>query len=220
MKKILLTQAICLLSYLFISTVSGQAIDYKAQAYQYIKEEFSLDQKAIGDLVIKDIVPSVNNDVHHVHFVQYYHGYEIFGTEINLAFLKNGKITSVGHRLTIIDGLPFSSKKAEFEAPQAIGIIAGSLGIATRSVPVLVNHTPAGVPVYSKSDIGLQDIPAELGYMHATSGEYHLAWKIQLESAKDGQLYLSFVDATDGSVIANDELTSHCSFEQNYLSRE
>jgi uncharacterized repeat protein (TIGR01451 family) len=220
MKKLLMTQTAFLLSFFLISSLSAQTIDYQAKAYQYIKDTYGLDQKSIGDLKIKDRFTSPKNGVEHVHFVQTYKGFEIFGTEINLAFQKDGKISSVNHRLTLVDGINFSSTKTKIEAPQAIGIIAGSLGIASRAVPQLIKHTSAGIPVYDKSDIALQDIPTEIGYLHTTSGEYHLCWKIQIESSKNGRLYQSIVDATNGEVIANDEMTSHCSFEEGYLMPE
>ncbi|HZV69067.1 MAG TPA: M36 family metallopeptidase [Saprospiraceae bacterium] len=220
MKKLLLLLAVCPLSFSLISSLSAQSVDYNTKAADFIRTEYGLDQKAIGDLKIKDHFTSTHNGVEHVHLVQVKNGYEIFGTEINLAFQPNGKISSVGHRLTIIDGLSFSSTEVDLEAPQAIGIVAGSLGIASRSVTQLKRTTPAGIAVYDKSDMGLQDIPAELGYLRTPAGDYHLTWKIQFESAKSGLLYQSFVDATNSKLISNDKLTSHCSFEEGYLSSE
>ncbi|MGB3078895.1 MAG: M36 family metallopeptidase [Saprospiraceae bacterium] len=220
MKKLLLLLAVYPLSFLFISSLSAQSIDYTAKASAYIKNEYGLDQKAIGDLKITSQFTDTYNGVTHVHLTQMKDGYEIFGTEINLAFQPNGKISSVGHNLTIIDGQSFSDTHVDLKAPQAIGIVANSLGVATRSVPELKNYNPAGVPIYEKSDMALLDIPAELGYLRTASGEYHLTWKIQFQPAKSGLLYQSFVDATNGKLISNDNLTSHCTFEQGYLAHE
>ncbi len=210
----------CLLSFFFISSLSAQSIDYKAKATEYIRNEYGLDQKAIGDLKIKDQFSSSNNGVVHVHLVQTFNELEIFGTEINLAFLPNGKVTCIGHRLTITDGLPFSESTPVIDAPNAIGIVAKSFGISSRSVPELISHTSSGLPVYSKSDIALDDIPVQLGYVSTPGGEYRLTWKMQFESTKDGRLYSSYVDAGNGSIIKNVDLSSHCSFEEGYLSHE
>ena len=220
MKKILLLQAVFLLSGLFISTLSAQTPDYLTQAYQFIGDEFGLDKKAIGQLRIKDQYRSEHNQVEHVFLVQTYNDLDIFGTSIKLAFLPNGKIYSNGHRLTILDGIPFSSAKPNFTAPQAIGIVANELGTPTRAVPVITRFTDSGIAVYSKEDISLQDIPCELGYLRTPDGEYQLSWKFQIDSKKSGELSQSFVNAVTGKKIATDVLTLHCSFEEGYLSND
>ncbi|MEO6132596.1 MAG: M36 family metallopeptidase, partial [Saprospiraceae bacterium] len=220
MKKLHLSLTVCLLFVAFISSLSAQAIDYKAKALEYTKNQFGLNQKAIGDLKITNRFTSSNNGVEHVHFVQVKDGLEIFGTEINLAFQPNGKVSSAGHSLRIIDGLAFSTSTATLQAPQAIGIVANSLGEASRAVPGFKKYTTAGVPVYDKSNIALLDIPVELGYLLINKSEYHLAWKIIIQPAKSGLLYQSYVDATDGKLIANDKLTTHCTFDSGYLAHE
>ncbi|MEP6647341.1 MAG: M36 family metallopeptidase [Saprospiraceae bacterium] len=220
MKKLLLSLTGLLLSIATISTIRAQAINYKAKAMEYIRSEYGLDQKAIGDLKIVSQFISENNGVTHVHMVQVKNGLEIFGTEINLAFQSEGKIFSVGHRLTKIEGLSFSNNAAAVSAPQAIGISAGSLGVASRSIPAFKEYSSAGKAVYEKSNLALQDIPAELGYIRSASGDYELAWKIQIQPKSTGLLYESYVDALNGKVISNDKLTSQCSFDINYLAHE
>ncbi|MFZ1678671.1 MAG: M36 family metallopeptidase [Saprospiraceae bacterium] len=220
MKKFLVLLAVYTLSFVLISSISAQSPDYKTKAIEYIRDRYGLDQQAIGDLKINRQYLTSHNGVEHVHLAQIKDGYELFGTDINLAFLPNGKIMNVGHRLSITDGIPFAGKGKNIQAPEAIGVVAQSLGVTSRSVPSYIGTTQSGIPLYGKSDIALQDIPAELGYMRSENGDYHLTWRIQFHSAKNGLMYQSFVDATNGQLIANKSLTSQCSFEQGYLSRE
>ncbi len=220
MKRFQLLQAVFLLSVIFMSTAISQTTDYLPGAYEFIKNEYGLDRKAIGELKIKDQYRSDHNQVEHVYLVQVVNGLEIFGTGINLAFLPGGRVSGNSHRLTVVDGIAINSSTPVISAPQAIGIVADNLGITTRSVPVVKHHTKSGIPVYSKEDISLQDIPADLGYLYASSGEYRLTWKLQIESKQHGELYQSFVDATNGQPIANDKLTLHCSFEDGYMSND
>src|SRR5688572_25804421 len=217
MKKILLSQAVILLSFIFISPAFSQATDFITRSYEFIKNEYGLDRKSIGELKIKDNYRTDHNNVDHVYLVQMHNGVEIFGTGINLAFLQDGHIVGNNHRLTIMDGVSVPSVSPKISAPKAIGIVGNSLGVASRAVPGITRHTQSGIPVYSKEDISLQDIPAELGYMYV-DGAYVLAWKLQVESRQNGELYQSFVNAADGKLIANDALTLHCSFEHGYMS--
>lgn len=219
MKIFLTLQSVFLLSALFITPVFSQATDYLSRAYAFISSEHGLDQKAIGELKITDHYRSDHNQVQHIHLVQIHKGIELFGTSINLAFLTNGRIVSNSHRLTVVDGISVSSATPKISAPEAIGIVANNLGIHSRSIPELKRFTDAGIPVYGKADISLQDIPAKLGYLYI-KGEYHLAWKLQIDSRQNGNLYQSFVDAITGAPIANDLLTLHCSFEYGYMSHE
>lgn len=219
MKKILLFPTVLLLSVISFSLLSAQQSDKLGLAYDFINKEYGLDKKAIGDLKIKSSYRTQKNGVEHVVFTQTYNGIEIFGTSINMAFLADGSISSGKHRLTILDGMSFTNSNPVFSAPQSIGIVAKDLGITSRSIPVLKRTTDAGVTIYSKEDISLQDIAAEKGYMYL-NGEYRLTWKLQIESAKKGELYNSYVDATSGIVLNNDVLTLHCSFEDGYISHE
>src|SRR5687767_8273964 len=105
MKKFLLLQTALLLSVVFAQPLSSQSsTDYLIQSYEFIKHEIGLDAKAIGQLKIKNQYKSDHNQVEHVHLVQVINGYEIFGTSVNLAFLRNGRVSATSHRLTIIDG--------------------------------------------------------------------------------------------------------------------
>ena len=219
MKRFLLSQAVMLLSFITLSTAFSQSTDYLSRAYDFVKTQYSLDQKALGELKIKDQYVTDHNQVVHVHLVQAHNGIEIFGTSINLAFLPDGKISSVSHRLTILDGHHLPGSSPSISAPEAIGIVAKDLGITTRSIPSVSRVTPKGVTIYSKEDISLQDIPAELGYLNI-SGEYQLVWKMQIDSRVKGEMYQSIVNANTGAPVSNDKLTLHCSFENGFASHE
>ncbi|HUR32072.1 MAG TPA: M36 family metallopeptidase [Saprospiraceae bacterium] len=220
MKKILLLQTVIALSVLSISSIFGQSTDYLSRAYEYLKNNNGLDQKAIGELKIKDQYRTDHNNVEHVYLVQSFHGIEILGASLNLAFLPDGRVLGSDHKLTILDGLTFPSENPKINAPQAISITGKELGIISRSVPDLVRYTNSGLPVYSKEDISHQDIPASLCYLRDSKGEYRLVWTLQIESTNDGELYQTFVDALNGQLIAKDKLTLHCQFENNYLLNE
>ncbi len=220
MKKFLLLLAVSTLSLMHISSTFGQAMDVKTRAVNYVKEKYGFDQKAIGDLKITKHYHTAHNGVEHVRLTQVKDGYEIFGTDINLAFLPDGSIMNVSHRLTIIDGKNFSGQGKSIEAPGAIGIVAQSLGVASRSIPTYKGEMKAGMALYDKSDIAMQDIPVELGYQLTENGEYHLAYRIQLHAANTGLMYQSLVDATTGKLISNKSLTSSCSFGEGYLEPE
>ncbi|MDQ3017751.1 MAG: extracellular metalloproteinase, partial [Bacteroidota bacterium] len=216
MRNVLLTPAVFLLSVFIFSHSFAQSITPTQQAYNYLLDHYGIDQKAIGDLKIKDHYRTDHNGVEHYHFCQVVNGFDVFGSHFNLAVQTTGKVSASGHSLHILKDVRVSNSKASIDAPAAIGIVAGSLGIASRSFPTVTRTLASGVPVYTKADISHQDIPAELGYI-MKAGELILTWKLQIESTKNGNLYESFVNANNGKLIANDQLTLHCSFEKGFL---
>ena len=220
MKKLLLFQTVFLLSSSFISLSFGQATDYLQKAYQYIETKYGLDKKTIGDLRITDQYRTEHNNALQVYMTQTYNGIDINGTSISLSILPDGRIFSAGHRLKSFSPFPVEAGEATITPAEAITIVAGSLGIKSRAVPEITRYTQKGIPVYGKADIALQDMPVEPVYYLTPSGKYHLAWKIQIEAASDGNLYQAFVDATDGKSLANDMLTLHCRFEDGYMMHE
>ena len=220
MKKHLLLLTVCLLSSPFITDTFCQSSNYLPRAYAFIEATYGLDKASLGDLKIKDHYRSENNGVEHIHLAQTYKGIEINSSSINLAFLPDGRIMNVGHHLTSLEQIKLSDAKAKIAPESAIRAAAASLGISSRSTTSISRYTDNGVPLYSKVDIALQDIQAEQVYLQTSPGEYTLVWKLLIESAQNGHLYQSYVDAVSGKHIANDELTLSCSFETGYLEHE
>lgn len=220
MKKLLLLVTVALLSPIYFSTAYGQSADYLLRAYAYIEDTYGFGQKSLGELIIKDQFTSDHNQVAHVHLAQAFQGIEIYGTSINLAFLPNGKIYNTGHRLTPLNQIVFQGEKADVMPESAIVVAANSLGITSRSATSIKRHTEKGVAVYARTDISLQDMPVELVYLLSPTGECTLVWKIMIESTQNGNLYQSYVDASKGTLVTNDLLTLHCSFENGYLGHE
>ncbi len=220
MKKLLLFLTVSLLSSPFTINTFCQSADYLPRAYAFIEATYGLDKASLGDLKIKDHYRSENNGVEHIHLAQTYKDIEINSSSINLAFLPDGRIINVGHHLSSLDQIKISDAKAKIAPEAAIRAAATSLGISSRSTTSISRYTDKGVPLYSKVDIALQDIQAEQVYLQTSPGEYTLVWKLLIESAQNGHLYQSYVDAVSGKHIANDELTLSCSFETGYLEHE
>lgn len=220
MKKFLLFLTVFLLSTPFITNTFSQTADYLQRAYAFIEETYGLDKASLGDLKIKDQYRTEHNQVVHIHLAQSYKGIEINNSSINLAFLPDGRIYNIGHQLTSLDQIKFSDAKAKVAPETAIRAAAASLGISSRSTTSISRYTDKGVSLYAKVDIALQDIQAEQVYLQTTPGEYTLVWKLLIESAQNGHLYQSYVNAVSGKHITNDELTLSCSFENGYLEHE
>src|SRR5688500_9819805 len=173
MKRLVLLPAVILLSLLSISPLRGQSTDYLTRAYEFINKEHGLDQKAIGELKIKDQYRTEHNQVEHVYLVQTFKGVEVLGTNLNLAFLPDGRIFGSSHNFMIMDGIEMPSENPAITAAEAIGISGKELGISSRAIPEFVRYTAKGLPVYSKADISHQDIPATLGYMRTSYVAFH-----------------------------------------------
>lgn len=219
MKKILPGLAALLLSVFSIALSYGQSAFSLPKAYAYLYERYQLDHSTIGDLQVVSHKYDDHNQAEHIYLTQVLNGYPIYGSSINLVLEKNGKLSSVGHRLIEINKITLTSGHASITAPEAIKIVAGNFDNPSRSVPVLKRTMETGADVYDKADISLMDIPVEKVYYPVSKNQYALSWKLQYQSPQSGILYQSYVDATKGSVIKSDQLTIRCSFDHNYLVR-
>ena len=148
MKKLLLFQAVFLLSSTFISVSFGQATDYIQKAYQYIETKYGLDRKSIGELKITDQYLTDHNHALHVYLTQAYNGIDINGTSISLTFLPDGRTFSTGHRLKSFNPFPVTSGEARITPAEAITVVAGSLGITSRAIPEVTRYTQKNIPTH------------------------------------------------------------------------
>lgn len=220
MKKLLLALTVCTLSQFLFSVVIAQSTFTLDKAYTYIEKKYGLNHQALGDLRITDQYTTDHNQAEHIYLTQTHNGYSIFGTNITLVVQPNGTIYSVGHNLRPIQQMSFNPGAVMTPAPAAIHTVATSLGIQTRSAPAFKHTMENGTQVFDKSDVSLQDIPVDIAYIPLSTGGYQLAYKMQVFSPKNGELYQAYVNATNGSFIRYDAMTLHCSFEHNYLARE
>ncbi len=222
MKKNLLLTTVLLLSFIPLFHLQAQSAELTAKIYQHLESRYGIPSKSVGALHIRSRYISDHNGVEHIHLFQSYQGIEILGTGINIAMLPDGRVISAGHQLRDISGIVFPAPHGIVKPSEAIGIAALSLGQtpSSRSAPGLVRHMLNEVPVYDKTDISLQDIPIQQGYLLMPDGQYKLVHSLMIESVKDGLLYQSYVDANSGQSVTNDLLTMRCRFEDGYLHHE
>ena len=218
MKNLLPALAVLLLSLSIVLPAQSQSAGYLQQAYTHIASKYGLDATAVGDLQISKQYVTSHNQVVHVQFVQTLQGTPILGSGINMAFLSNGTCNSVGHNLFRLDKYPAKPMTPSITAGESITRAAATLGQTGRSAPTWTRDTKAGIPVYDKSDISLQDIPVELGYIPTPEGQLRLVYRIYIQSASLGKSYLSTIDATSGDLVSNDVMTLRCHFDENYLA--
>ena len=218
MKKLFLLLTAILLSSSLISNAFGQTVDYLESAYRHIEEKYELNRAAVGDLKIQRQYQTKHNQVQHVILVQSYKGMDLFDSQINLAFLKDGNVISVGHNLVRMDKISLSSPTPKINAGTAIQSAAISMGMTQRAAPAMISLSDEGVALYDKSDISLRDIPVRIGYRQAADGTYRLVYSMEIDNASHGKLYQSYVDASTGESIANESLTISCQFDHNFLA--
>ena len=219
MKTLRLYKTVFFLTFGFLSLSFGQSTDLLQQVYRHIEEKYSLQKQSIGDLYIKSQYLTQHNQVRHLNVIQVIDGIEVLGTGINLAMQQDGKISSVSHHLRKMDGVQPNRKEPLISAAQSIITAASSLGKSSRAVPDFIKNLEYGGALYSKSDISLQDIPVDMGYLLTEEGNYKLVYVLFLEPTSNGKSYTCYVDAVSGESITNDPMTLNCKFEHGYLGQ-
>jgi uncharacterized repeat protein (TIGR01451 family) len=223
MKQLFLPLAVLLLSVSTLHTAAAQSADLLSQIYTHIEAKYGLSHTSVGDLRLKSRYTTQHNQAEHLYFVQQIDGHELFGTGINITSHPTAGLMSSGQMLKDIkviydvNGRSAYNAQSTISPVQAIQHAANALGLPHTSEPAMIRVKPDGKMMFDKSNISLQDIPVEMGYMLTHSDELILTYVVQIESAQHGKYFQTIVNATDGSIITNDNLTLQCVFEDGFL---
>ncbi|HEX5113280.1 MAG TPA: hypothetical protein VFV79_10555, partial [Saprospiraceae bacterium] len=159
MKKLLPALAALLLSFFSIALSYAQSAFSLPKAYVYLQEKYGLDHATVGDLKVVSRYYEDRNQVERIYLTQTLNGYPVYGSSINLILEKNGKLSSIGHRLIELNKITYANARASITAPQAIKTVAESFGNSSRAVPELKGKLESGLALYDKADLSLIDIP-------------------------------------------------------------
>jgi extracellular elastinolytic metalloproteinase len=157
--------------------------DHELEPYvlQFVRSEldlFGLDDSALDTLEPTRRVIRAGDDLVHLRFTQELHGLPVYGAELRVSLLRDGRILAVHHELATRPPT----------APARPGI---DLDAATRAAIAEVAAHGYTASSISNSRLVLLPLP---------DGRLRLAWNFQLEATDGRHLWDLTVDAEDGVV--------------------
>ena len=139
------------------------------------------------DFVVTDAVHNARLGIDHVYLRQSIGGLEVVGTEASVAIGRGGGVTHAPGLNRAVSPRGIAVPSARLSAGEAASVLAqhNGHGAATEAAPARL--------VWHAGDTGL-----------------HLAWEVQIEA--EDHVWLGYVDARSGNVLAQTDLVVHDTF--------
>ncbi len=212
-KPILIMKKITLLLFFVLPMISfGQ--DNSQKIKTYLNENMvslGLTKNDISDIAIQSEAQGSGTGITTAYVSQRVAQTEVYGTQ-SIFLIKDGKITSAEVYFVPNALSKTNAVQPSMTASQTLSSLYGSLQIAGANFNVI--ETISNKKLSFSDGIQQDPISAKLVYHITENGNLVLAWKLQFYSPKDHNLYDFRVDASNGNVLAKDNLTVSCSFEK------
>ncbi len=211
MKKILFI--LCLFSFSTISKAQNSDKVYAMELVSKNLKSIGLAAEDLNNCIISSTYFNKATGAQMVYLQQSYLGLPVLH-QLNVLAFKNGKVvSSSGGRIKNI------SEKAGLSAfPAITSEAAVRKAVSDKGVSIIENLKPHQITPtknsYGKAGIAFEEITSELMWVPINDGkEVKLAWQIFFVPLKSSDYLLINVDAKDGSIISEINLTVFCNFD-------
>ena len=194
----------------------GNAIDI---ALEYAREhapEFGLTAADVHDIVVTSAHVSEHSGVTHVYLRQRFNAIDVHSAEMNINVAKDGRVFGVGTSFVPSLADAISGTSPAIDAVESATAAAKHLGKELKN-PIAVIHARGGAAREATlSDGGIAEGPigVRLVYEPLESGEVALAWLLSIEEAGGSHLWEISVDAANGDLFEQTDLTVHDQWEE------
>lgn len=222
MKKTRILLFSSLLSILFVFNVNAQ--DYIgsksniSSLLQKHKAEFSLEDADLEGFIITDQYTSEHNGVTHVFLNQTVNGVKIYNAILNLN-IKNGELLFHGNQFVKDAAKKVNTAKPSIEPEEALVAFAQYKGVRPETPIRLKSNIGLNKYEFQQPKYSRRNIPVELVYQVTEDGSLRLAWQLEVPMSQNHDYWDMKIDAADGSVLAEYNLTLKCSFENHGLNQ-
>jgi extracellular elastinolytic metalloproteinase len=210
-----MTRILSLFLFLTLATTSVWAqTSSQDLAMAHLREnapKWGLQSGDINALKLQKITPSANGLVEHVYFIQQYKGVEIYNAIYN-ATIKNGKVIHAGNRLVAdVANKAMGSKNPNINAFEAINSALVIVGGQPEQPTRLMDAQAASYLTYAPISQTSAPVLVRLMWTPSQDGTLQLAWEVGLEMKDQMDFWAIQVSAADGSLVAKNSWTTHCS---------
>ena len=180
----------------------GSAVEIATQFLISQREVLFLTATDMDEVEVAQTIINSETGSSYIHFLQKYHGLEIFNARSNITVSRNGAIMSAySNFFAGIDRT--ASGEVLLTEQQAIAAAAAHLGLKMETLPTVLSSKPDGdrAAVMSRGNIARSDITMHLVYQPVNGKKLRLAWNIQIEAAGSHDYFNVSVDAENGDLL-------------------
>jgi PKD repeat protein len=204
-----------LLMLLIITSLSANAQRFQSTISTFLQQEkakWQLTDTDVSNYTITDQYDNEETGVTYTYLTQKVGDIRIFNAVSSMA-IRDGKVVHYANRFH-----PAAAKKANAVTPaitqeQAIELAASHLGLKNLGAPQLIQKEQNRLRyVFDKAGISKEDIKVELVLVPGAES-LQLAWNVLIHPIGTADAWNVRLDALDGSFIAKNNWTTHCSFK-------
>ncbi|MBL4663883.1 MAG: hypothetical protein JKY22_10125, partial [Flavobacteriaceae bacterium] len=172
--------------------------------------------------VITDQHVSSASGIEHVYFRQIHNGIEIYGTESSVHLYPNGEVLKGNNKfISNVNEKATGGSSPSLTALQAVQNAAGYFNYTVSSeISVISSNISSHETILSDGGISMSNIPAKLVYQMNQNDELVLAWDLSIEEVAQQDWWSVRVDATNGSIVDQNNFMSSCNFDHDHSAHE
>jgi extracellular elastinolytic metalloproteinase len=177
---------------------------------------FKLTDRDLHDAKLVRQYRTEANGVQHFVWIQAVEGIELLGGVLNLNVLPSGEILSSGNRFVPNLAAQINVTKPVLNAESAVQIAAKTLGIAPASILKMKQQIDNQSVVFEKTSDWQEDVKVKLQFFQEDAplkSRIRLVWQVTCMQRGQHDRWQFNIDATDGNVLNQTNLTIHCQFE-------
>ncbi len=179
---------------------------------------FKLTNRDLQDAKLVRQYRTEANGVQHFVWIQTVEGIELSGGVLNTNVLPSGEILSSGNRFVVDLAAKINVTKPTLNAESAIQMAAKALHISSNSVLKMKQQIDNQSFVFEKTADWQEDIKVKLQFFQdetQSKSFIRLVWQVTCMQRGQPDRWVFTVDATNGNVLNQTNLTIHCQFEPN-----
>ncbi len=195
----------------------GQRQTSLDKALRYLEnhqQSYGIESRDIQDMLVSDRYRDEHNGVEHIYFQQSYKGIPIYNAITSIHISEQGEIIESPGRFITEVSKKVNSTKARLTALDALKSSLVHYNIENALLPKELSRSSDNKTLFEKTNFTYSDIPVKLCYVLSNDQKLHLAWDLNLELVGRDDYWSVRVDANNGAILHEQNLTVKCSFDK------
>ncbi len=202
---------------LFTVLSFSQDINGKIQTYlNENKEKLNLSNLDINDWIVESTGNSESTGIDNYFIKQRYQGIEIFRAVTNV-WVKNNEVIDAKSRFVANLAIKVNTSTPSLSAIDAAGKAFTHFNITSKYPFQVLETISANKYKINNGDLTEDPIVAQLVFQQMKTGSLRLAWDLTFYTSDYNHLWSIRIDATNGTILEQNDQTVSCSFKKDVV---
>lgn len=204
------------------SMLVGQSQTNLDKGLRYVEQnaqKWGLIESDYADIMVSDMYTNHKTGVTYIYLIQSYKGIPINNAITPVIISPEGKVSVVRHGFIDNAAAKVNETKASLTPTAALKATVAHLGLRSNGMPALLrSNSDKNMYDFGPADFADNEINVKLTYIQ-DGEQLKLAWNLAIDEKQDSDYYNSFIDATNGELIAKYNYTKSCTFHKDQYSK-